>query len=334
MAPAFSRDRRHANEITFLNTPMKPKILQNGRLTPALEFALAEEFDLQPLWREADPAAFLAAHGGEFAGLATSGRVGAAAELIEALPALKVIANFGVGYDNIDLDAAKRRAIAVSNTPDLSTDCVADTALGLLIDMVRGLSAADRFVRRGDWQGEALPPLATRVSGKRLGIVGLGRIGRAIAKRASGFDMTVRYHNRRPVPATGHGYEASLLDLARWADFLVVATAGGEETRGLVSAEVLEALGPEGFLVNIARGTVVDEQALVDALVNRRIAGAGLDVFGDEPKVPTALMSLDNVVLLPHIGSATHETRQAMSDLVLANLRSFFSDGRVLTPIG
>ncbi|HEX9391403.1 MAG TPA: 2-hydroxyacid dehydrogenase [Usitatibacteraceae bacterium] len=311
---------------------MKPRILQNGRLMPALETALAGEFDLHPLWREADPKAYLAQHGGEFVGLATSARVGADAALIAALPALKVIGNFGVGYDTIDIDAAKNRGIAVSNTPDVLTDCVADLAFGLLIDVARGLSASDRFLRRGDWLRGAFP-LQTRVSGKRLGIVGLGRIGRTIAKRASGFDMDVHYHNRRPAADTPFVYERSLIELARWADFLVVASAGGPETRHLISAEVIAALGADGFLINIARGTVVDEQALVDALVNKRIAGAALDVFEKEPHVPEALLGLDNAVLMPHIASGTHETRQAMADLTLANLRSFFRDGRLLTPI-
>ncbi len=311
---------------------MKPRILQNGRLMPALEKSLSEEFDLHPLWREADPKKFLAEHGGEFIGLATSARVGADAALITSLPALKVIGSFGVGFDTIDIDAATKRGIAVSNTPDVLTDCVADLAFGLLIDVARGLSASDRFLRRGDWLRGAFP-LQTRVSGKRLGIVGLGRIGRAIAKRASGFDMDLRYHNRHPAADTPFVYEASLPELARWADFLVVASAGGPETRHLISAEVIAALGAEGFLINISRGTVIDEQALVEALAHKRIAGAALDVFEKEPHVPQALLALDNAVLLPHIASGTHETRQAMADLTQANLRSFFKDGKLLTPV-
>jgi lactate dehydrogenase-like 2-hydroxyacid dehydrogenase len=220
----------------------------------------------------------------------------------------------------------------VSNTPDVLTDCVADLAFGLLIDVARGLSAADRFVRRGDWKRGQFP-LATRVSGKRLGVLGLGRIGRAVAKRAAGFDMETRYHNRTPLADLAYGYEASLVDLARWADFLVIAAAGGAATRAMVSREVLAALGKKGYLINIARGSVVDEAALVDALVNRRIAGAALDVFADEPNVPPELFALDNVVLLPHIASATRETRQAMADLVLDNLRSYFRAGKLLTPV-
>ena len=312
---------------------MKPRVLQKGAYLPALEKALAAEFDVHQLWKEPDQAAYLAAHGSEFVALATSARWGADAKLIDALPNLKVISSFGVGYDTIDISAAAKRGIPVGYTPDVLNDCVADIAFGLLIDVARGISASERFVRRGDWQRGAFA-LQARVSGKRLGILGLGRIGRAIAKRASGFDMDVRYHNRRRVEDVGFTYEASLADLARWADFLVVASAGGPETRHLVSADVLNALGPHGFLINIARGSVIDEAALVDALVNKKIAGAGLDVFENEPHVPQALLALDNVVLLPHIASGTHETRQAMADLTLANLRSYFADGRLLTPVG
>jgi lactate dehydrogenase-like 2-hydroxyacid dehydrogenase len=245
---------------------------------------------------------------------------------------LKVIASFGVGYDTIDVKAATRRGVAVSNTPDVLNDCVADLAFGLLIDVARGLSASDRFVRRGDWLKGAYP-LQTKVSGKRLGIVGLGRIGRVIARRASGFDMDIRYHNRRALNDVVFTYEPSLIELARWSDFLVVASSGGAETNHLISADVIDALGKDGFLVNISRGTVIDERALVDALVNQRIAGAALDVFEHEPKVPMELMSLDNVVLLPHVASATHETRQAMGDLVLENLRCYFRTGKLLTPV-
>jgi lactate dehydrogenase-like 2-hydroxyacid dehydrogenase len=311
---------------------MKPRLLQHGRLMASLEAALAEHFDVHPLWREPDPRAFLAARGGEFVGLATSARFGADRALMAALPRLAVIANFGVGVDTIDLEAARERRVAVANTPDVLTDCVADLAFGLVIDVARGLSAADRFVRRGDWLRGPFP-LASRVSGKRLGIVGLGRIGAAIARRAGGFDMPVRYHNRRPVEGTPYQYEARLPALAEWADFLVVACSGGAATRHLVSRPVIDALGPAGYLVNISRGSVVDEAALVEALQAGRIAGAGLDVFEDEPNVPATLFALDNVVLLPHIASATRETRQAMADCVVANLRSWFDHGRLLTPV-
>jgi lactate dehydrogenase-like 2-hydroxyacid dehydrogenase len=306
----------------------KPRILQKGRLLPQLESALADNYDVHVLDPDADNSAWLAAHGHEFVGLASSARYGAERALIDALPNLRVISSFGVGYETIDVAHARERGIPVGYTPDVLNDCVADTAFALLMDVARRFSAADRFVRRGDWR-KGQYPLTTRISGKKLGILGMGRIGRVIARRASGFDMAVRYHNRRELPDSPHAYEPTLKGLANWADFLVVASAGGPETRKLVDAGVLEALGPEGFLVNISRGSVIDEAALLDALRGGRIAGAGLDVFEKEPEVPEAFFALDNVVLLPHVASATRETRQAMADLVLENLRGFFAEGSV-----
>ena len=307
---------------------MKEKVLQNGRLLPALEAALAERYDVHPLWREADPAAFLARRGAHFRGYIASARYGADAAMIAALPNLRVISINGVGLDAVDLPAARARGIAVGYTPDVLTDCVADTAMLLLLDVARGGSAADRFVRRGDWARGGQFALSTSVHGKRLGILGLGRIGRAIARRAEGFEMEIRYHNRTPADVP-YQHMGSLRELALWADFLVVASAGGRETRHLVGAEILDALGPQGFLVNIARGSVVDEQALLAALQQGRIAGAGLDVYEDEPNVTPGLFELENVVLLPHVASATRETRQAMGDLSLENLDSFFRTGAV-----
>ncbi|WP_028997414.1 2-hydroxyacid dehydrogenase [Azohydromonas australica] len=306
----------------------KPRVLQIGRLTPWLEQQLAADFDLTLLAQQPDARAYLAEHGAGFVAAVTSAAVGIDAALIESLPKLQVISSFGVGLDKIDLQAAARRGIPVGYTPEVLNDCVADTAFTLLLDVARRATEADRFVRQGGWLKDKFP-LATRVSGKRLGIVGLGRIGRTIARRASGFDMEIRYHNRRPAEGVSFGYEPSLVELARWSDFLVIAAAGGAESRNLVSAEVLDALGPQGFLVNIARGTVVDEAVLVQYLQEKRIAGAGLDVYVDEPRVPEALLQLDNAVLLPHVASATHETRQAMSELVLENLRAFFGEGRL-----
>lgn len=310
----------------------RPRVLQAGRLMPELEAALAAQFDCHALGHQEDAHRFLAEEGAGFEAMVTSSKHGADAALMDALPNLKAIAHFGVGYDTVDVAAAAKRGIAVSNTPDVLNDCVADVAMGLLIDVARGLSASDRFVRRGDWLKGPFP-LTTRVSGKKLGIAGLGRIGQAIVKRAQGFGMDIRYHSRRPVAGAALAHEPSLVGLAQWCDFLVVIVSGGPATRHLVSAEVIDALGPQGYLVNVSRGSVVDEAALVDALVNRRIAGAGLDVFADEPRVPDALLELDNVVLLPHLASGTRETRQAMADLVLANLHSYFEHGRLVTPV-
>jgi lactate dehydrogenase-like 2-hydroxyacid dehydrogenase len=306
----------------------RPVLLQALSLLPALEQRLAETYTvlrLPPAGAERD--AFLAARGGEFDGLVTSAAGGAGAALIAALPRLRVISSFGVGLDQIDLQAAVRRGIPVGYTPDVLNDCVADLAFGLVLAAGRRIPEGDRFVRAGRWeQKPATPfPLGRRVSGAKLGIVGLGRIGRTVAQRASGFEMEVRYHSRRPVEGVSWGYEPQLLALARWADFLVVITAGGPETRHLIDATVLDALGPKGFLVNVSRGTVVDEAALVQALKDRRIAGAGLDVFGREPNVPHELFTLDNVVMVPHIASATVQTREAMAQRVLDNLAAFYA---------
>ncbi|MBN9421970.1 MAG: hydroxyacid dehydrogenase [Candidatus Accumulibacter sp. 66-26] len=307
------------------------RVLLLGRQNPALEARLAAAYDLHRLADEADPHAFLATRGSEFAALVTSAIEGADGALLEALPALRVLSSFGVGLDRIDLAAARRRGIAVGYTPDVLNDCVADLAFGLLLDAARSISAADRYVRKGRWK-EAPYPLAARVSGKRLGILGLGRIGRAVARRAGGFDMEVRYHNRSPAKDAPYAYAPSLTELARWSDFLVVAAAGGPASRHIVNGEVLAALGPQGFIVNVARGSVIDESALIEALREGRIAGAGLDVFAHEPNVPDALLALDNVVLLPHVGSGTNETRQAMADRVFDNLHAFFSSGRLISP--
>jgi lactate dehydrogenase-like 2-hydroxyacid dehydrogenase len=297
-----------------------------------VEQGLAANYNLHQLGKAADPAKFLAEHGPAIEAVASSGRNGVDRTLIDALPGLRLVAHFGVGYDNVDVEYARSKSVVVTNTPDVLTDCVADLAIALLVDVARGITAGDRYVRAGRWPKGPMP-LARKASGKRLGIVGLGRIGSAIAARAEGFDMEIRYHNRRQVPDAAYHYEHSLTDLARWCDFLMIATSGGETTRGLVSAAVIEALGPEGFVVNIARGSVIDEPALIAALAEKRIAGAALDVFADEPRVPEALFALDNVVLTPHIASATTDTRAAMGQLVLDNLASYFESGRAITPV-
>lgn len=307
---------------------MKQKLLQHAEMPPLRDTELHTRYDVHPLWKEADPQAFLAEHGPAFSGYVTSARFGVDEATLAALPNLKVISSFGVGTETLPLAAAGARGIAVGYTPDVLNNCVADTAFGLVMDVARRFSAADRFVRRGDWL-KGPYPLATRVSGKRLGILGLGRIGQVVARRASGFDMEVRYHNRSPNPSVPYTYEASLTALAEWADFLVVVSAGGPETSKLVSAEVLQALGPKGFLINVSRGSVIDEDALIEALEQGVIAGAGLDVYADEPRVPERLLALEQVVLLPHLASATHETRQAMAELVLENLDAYFSTGAV-----
>ncbi|RIA22285.1 lactate dehydrogenase-like 2-hydroxyacid dehydrogenase [Ectopseudomonas oleovorans] len=311
----------------------KPRVLQIGPLSERFNQELAQRYEVSALWQQADPLAFLREQGEQFIYMVSSARFGCTADQLRLLPNLRVICSFGVGYDPYPLELLRERGIAISTTPDVLNDCVADLAMGLMIDSARRLSASDRFVRSGAWNSTTGFPLARRVSGKRLGIVGLGRIGEAVAQRAAGFSMPVRYHNRRPVAGSRYQHEPDLLELARWADFLVLTCPGGQATYHLINAEVLAALGADGFLINVARGSVVDESALIAALQDRVIAGAGLDVYEREPQVPAALRELDNVVLLPHVGSASVETRQQMADLVLDNLQSFIATGKLLTPL-
>lgn len=309
-------------------------VLQVGPLKPSLERTLAEDYAAAVLPDSAaERADFLTRRGAEFTAAVTSGRTGVDADLMSALPNLGAVINFGVGYDTTDVAAAETRGVGVSNTPDVLTDCVADTAVGLMIDTLRQFSASDRYVRAGRWPVDGNYPLTRQVSNTRVGIIGLGRIGKAIALRLSAFGCRISYHNRHAIADSPYLYEASPLDLASNVDVLVVAAAGGEGTRGLVSREVIEELGPRGYLINIARGSVVDQDALVDALLNGKLAGAGLDVFADEPKVPEELFALNNVVLLPHVASGTEQTRAAMEALTLRNLDSFLATGKLVTPV-
>ena len=320
--------------LQSLRTPPNHRVLQVGPLKPSLERTLSEQYGALVLPDgTGERAEFLSAHGANVTAVVTSGRSGVDADLMRALPHLGAVVNFGVGYDTTDVDAAAERGVGVSNTPDVLTDCVADTAVGLMIDVMRQFSAADRYVRAGRWPADGNYPLTHQVSNRRVGIIGLGRIGSAIAKRLNAFGCTISYHNRNQKTDSPYAYVDSPVALARGVDVLVVAAAGGDGTRRLVDAEVLDALGSSGYLVNIARGSVVDESALVDALTNGRLAGAGLDVFSDEPNVPEELLTLDNVVLLPHVGSATQETRKAMGDLCKANLDAWFAGKPLLTLI-
>ncbi|GAB4176621.1 MAG: 2-hydroxyacid dehydrogenase [Thalassobaculales bacterium] len=254
------------------------------------------------------------------------------AATIAALPELGVICTFGAGYETIDLAACRARGVAVANAPGVTDACVADLAFGLIIAAGRRIVAADRFVRAGRWPAESFP-LTRRITGRRLGILGLGRIGLEIARRAAGFSMAVHYCTRQPRPALAHTWHATALELARAVDILVVACPGGPETRHLVDRAVLDALGPQGLLVNIARGSVVDEAALVAALTEGRLGAAGLDVFEAEPVVPEALLALDNVVLTPHRAGGTIDTWEDCARLLRANLDAFFAGRPVLTPV-
>jgi lactate dehydrogenase-like 2-hydroxyacid dehydrogenase len=324
--------------VTIMSTehhsPDVRTVLQVGPLKPSLAHTLADSYGAYVL--PDDPAEreeFLTSHGGDITAVVTSGRSGVDATLMKALPRLGAVVNFGVGYDTTDVDAAAELGIGVSNTPDVLTDCVADTAVGLMIDVMRQFSAADRYVRAGRWPVTGNYPLTRQVSNTRVGIIGLGRIGTSIAKRLSAFGCSISYHNRHEVQGSPYRYVDSPVQLAGGVDVLVVAAAGGSGTVKLVDGAVLDALGADGYLINIARGSVVDEDALVDALRDGRLAGAGLDVFADEPNVPETLLSLDNVVLLPHVGSGTVETRAAMEQLTLRNLDEFLRSGRLVTPV-
>lgn len=311
----------------------KEKILINGTLLlQQLEKDLENDYDVTILRNQNDPMAFLQEHGDAYTGLVTSAGTPLPVEVIEALPNLKVVSSFGVGYDQLDESTLTRRKIRVGYTPDVLNDCVADLAIGLMIDAARGMGASERYVRQGKWPSGPFP-LQRSVTGKRLGILGMGRIGEAIAKRAAGFDMDIGYHNRNKRDDSPYTYLDSPVALAKWADYLMIAVTGGAETAKLVNADVLDALGPEGYLINISRGSVIDDEALIAALTSQEIAGAALDVFTNEPHVPAALLDLENVVLLPHVASATHETRRAMADLVMDNLRQFYDKGEVLTPV-
>ena len=310
------------------------KILQIGRLSNDVNQHLEREYGALALWQQTQSDEFLQQFGADFEVVVTSAAYGLTAAQIALLPNLRAVCSFGVGYDSIDVAALQQKNIVLSNTPDVLTDCVADLAMGLMIDVSRGISAGDRYIRKGLWGSKQRMGMQVRVSGKRLGILGLGRIGAAIAKRAVGFNMEIAYHNRSKHPESDYAYLPSVQALAQWADYLMVACPGGAATEHLVDAAVLSALGEHGYLINIARGSIVDEQALIQALDNKQIAGAALDVFEHEPKVSQALMENDSVVLTPHIGSATQETRMDMDALLLDNVTAFVQEGRLLTAVG
>jgi lactate dehydrogenase-like 2-hydroxyacid dehydrogenase len=295
---------------------------------PVLQQALDATYQVHRLDLAPDPQALLAEVGPAIRAVVTTGAGGVAKAVVEALPGLELIAIRGVGTDKVDLEHARQRGVRVTTTPGVLTEDVADLAWALLLAASRRVCVADRFVRAGLWPTQALP-LARRVSGKRAGILGLGSIGQAIARRALGFGMSVAYTGRAPRPGVPYPFIASLVELAEASDVLFVAASGNPGTAGIVNAEVLDALGPDGILVNIARGSIIDEAALVEALRSGRIGAAGLDVFQREPQVPEALLTLDNVVLQPHLGSATAECRLDMGNLVLANLEAHFA-GRPL----
>jgi len=308
---------------------MTIEILQTTPLLASCEQALAERYIVHKLHEQSDPAAWLAENGARIRAHAGSG---VQADLMDKLPNLEIIASFGVGYDNIDVAAAKVRNIRVTNTPDVLNDAVAELTIGLMISLARRIPQSDQFVRQGKWTNGNFG-LFSELTGKTIGILGLGRIGKEIATRAQAMKMRVVYHGRRQQPNTPYIYYDTLEDMAHDSDWLVVIAPGGKGTEGIVSRKVLEALGPKGAIVNVARGTLIDEAAMVELLQNGGLGGAALDVFAAEPQVPATLLSLDNVVLSPHQGSATHQTRDAMGALLVANLEKHFAGEPLISAV-
>ena len=311
----------------------KVDILVLKAIAPSAMQALAERFTLHRLDQAQDRDAFLHTVGPRIRGMAAGGQVPTAGAMFDLLPNLEIIANFGVGYDAIDAVEAGRRGIVVTNTPDVLTDEVADLAVGLLLATIRQIPQTDRYLRAGHWPKKGSYPLTATLRGRTVGILGLGRIGRAIATRLEGFGVTIAYHGRRPQADVAYAYHPTLLALAQAVDVLMVVAPGTAETRNAVDAQVLAALGPDGVVINVARGSLIDEAALIAALESGAIHSAGLDVFAEEPHVPAALAALDHVVLLPHVGSASVHTRGAMGALVVENLESWFAGRGPITPV-
>lgn len=313
---------------------IRPDILLVAPMPPAIAATLKQHFTVHDLWNTADKEALLAEIGPAIRGIASNPVApplnGA---LFDRLPKLEIVSNYAVGYDNIDVVEAARRGIVITNTPGVLDAEVADFTLGLTLATIRELPQADRFVREGNWP-KGPYPLSSTLQGRRAGILGLGNIGKAVARRIAAFDVPIAYSGRHRQDSVPYAYYPDAVSLAEACDLLIVVVPGGDATRHLVNDEVLTALGPEGVLINVARGSVVDEAALVLALRNGTIQAAGLDVFAHEPNVPDALIAMDNVVLLPHIGSGSRETRAAMGQLMVDNLVSWFAEGKALTPVG
>ena len=312
---------------------MRPDVLVNGELSPRVIAALEESYTLHKIYEAADASAFLRDCGPRIRGIATSNFYGVQPPLIDACPNLEIVSSIGVGTDAHDLDYARRRGIRFANTPDVLNDDVANLAVALLLATTRNLVSYDRYVREGRWAREGDPPLTRGIAGRQVGIVGFGRIGRVIAGKLAVFHCRIAYHARNERTDTPYRYYPELAEMARDSAALIVIVPGGRATEKLIDARVIEALGPEGILINVARGSVVDEPALVAALQEGRLGGAGLDVFADEPHAPEALFHMENVVLQPHQGSATVETRRAMGDLMLANLKAHFAGEGLPSPL-
>jgi lactate dehydrogenase-like 2-hydroxyacid dehydrogenase len=309
------------------------EVLMPDRMPARVVTGLEEGCKLHKLWEAPDKDAALKELAPRIRGLATGGgHTRVDGTFLSRLPQLEIVSSYGVGYDHIDAKWAGAHGIIVTNTPDVLNEEVADTAIGLILCAVRQFPQADRYLRKGKWLQKPFQLTAT-LRGRTLGIVGLGRIGKAIAKRAESFGLRFVYHGRKPQADAGYEYFPSLVEMARAVDILLVITPGGPETKHLINAEVLEALGPDGVLINVARGSVVDETALIAALREGKIMSAGLDVFANEPRVPQELIDMEHVVLFPHVGSASVHTRNAMGQLVVDNLLSYAAGRGPLTPV-
>jgi lactate dehydrogenase-like 2-hydroxyacid dehydrogenase len=312
----------------------KPDVLLVGARKPVIVNGLTPHVNLHVLFDHQDRDAFMASVGDKIRGLAvayTANKIDAA--FMQKFPRLEQISSFGVGYDHIDARAAAERGVIVTNTPEVLNEEVADTALGLLLSTIREFPQADRYVRAGKWPAAGYPLSKATLRDRTIGIVGMGRIGKAIAKRLEAFGVPVVYHSRNPQAGVSYKYYPKLVDMARDVDTLMVIVPGGAATKNLINAEVLKALGPRGIVINMARGSVVDEPALIEALKTRTIHSAGLDVFVNEPEVPKELIAMDHIVLFPHLGSASEATRAAMDQLVVDNLLAWASGKPPLTPV-
>lgn len=313
---------------------MSHTLLLMGPLLPSVQATLETSYTVHRYWEAEDQSKLLENISATCVGVVTDGGRGVEAAVLEQLPSVKIVSVFGVGVDAVDLEYCASKQIPVTNTPDVLSDDVADLAVALALAISRQLVLGDQYARAGRWPKEGAMPLTRRVMGKRAGIYGMGSIGDALAKRLVGFGMDISYCNRSAKAGSEHRFVASLEELASSVDYLFVTAAATPGTIGAINATVLDALGTDGYLINVSRGTLVDEPTLVTYLQENKIAGAGLDVFAHEPNIPEALYELDNVVLQPHHASGTWETREAMGQLVLDNLSAHFSNEALLTPVG
>lgn len=310
---------------------MKNEILLMGPLLETVMDLLEASYIVHRYYEADAPEQLLADIADNVSAVVTDGGLGVKAAVLEKLPKARIVSVYGVGVDAVDLDYCRKAGIAVTNTPDVLSGDVADLAVALMLAISRNMIEADSYTRQGLWQQQGAMALQHRMFGKSAGILGMGSIGIQIAQRLEGFDMDVAYCNRRKRSDVSNRYYASPVEMAQEVDFLVIAAAASASTENIINADILQALGPNGYLINVSRGSLVDEDALITALQNNTIRGAGLDVFANEPKVPEALCKLKNVVLQPHQASATHETRKAMGMLVVDNLSRFFDDRPLLT---